>query len=291
MRPFPVVVAEKLRYFPLPGSQGPGNTIEAFSLEGLDEPFDVAVVSRFPDPAVAVKDATVFDDLGEPLGKLRTVIGLDCLEPERSGFLGLLDEGSAQPAVGLDHRPGVSPAGTDVNQGVGRESVPGLTIEHGVYFNENTRALGQRPGRILVPLLPPREPRTIVSSEHPFDAGEADNDTFFEQPVVQDLGALISLLPYLENPVNHCLGQGSRMVKRTARACGDDQAAILAVFWLPSRPLNNRALGEAKVSSHSAGAPAMIVHQAVRLVADLFDPRVGDVSHILHGSRWVITRY
>ena len=101
MRPLVIVVPDKLRYFFLPRLHVSRNSGETVVLKRLDKSFDVSVVGRRPDSAVAMNEALMFDGFRKPLGKLLTVIRLDSLKFKGSDDLSSFDKLSAQQTVGL----------------------------------------------------------------------------------------------------------------------------------------------------------------------------------------------
>ena len=99
-------------------------------MQCLDKSFDVAVVGWRSDPAVAMDEALMLDGFGEPFGEFRTVVRLHGLELKRSGFLSSGDKPGAKQTVGLADRPGKGPTGIKINQGVGRQSITRLAVQH-----------------------------------------------------------------------------------------------------------------------------------------------------------------
>ena len=170
MRPFVIVVPDELRYFFLPGLHCSRNSEKTIVLQCLDKPFDVAVVGRCSDSAVAMDKASMLDGCGEPLGELRTVVGLDSSEFKRRSFLSFSDKPGAKNTVGLGDRPGAGPARIKINQGIGGQPIVRLAVQHRIDLNKSTGRGGQGPHRILVPLFPFGKSGAIVSLENSFDA-------------------------------------------------------------------------------------------------------------------------
>ncbi|OGZ74006.1 MAG: hypothetical protein A2998_01485 [Candidatus Staskawiczbacteria bacterium RIFCSPLOWO2_01_FULL_37_25b] len=134
----------------------------------------MAVVGRSSDSAVAMDKASMLDGCGEPLGELRTVVGLDSSEFKRRGFLSFSDKPGAKNTVGLSDRPGKGPTRIKINQGVGRQSVLGLAVQHRIDFDQSAGRGSKGPHRILVPLFPFGKSGAIVSLENSFDTAQAD---------------------------------------------------------------------------------------------------------------------
>lgn len=74
MRPLGVVVAKIFWNLSVPRSQGTRDSLQALLLERTDESLDVSIVRRSPHSAVAMHDTPVFNDLGEPLGELWSMV-------------------------------------------------------------------------------------------------------------------------------------------------------------------------------------------------------------------------
>ena len=99
-------------------------------MQGLNKSFDVSIVGRRPDSAVAMNKALMLDGFGKPFGELRTVVGLDDLEFKGSDFLSSFDKLSAQQTVGLFGWPSVGPSRINVQQGIGGQAIVRLAVQH-----------------------------------------------------------------------------------------------------------------------------------------------------------------
>ena len=169
------------------------------------------------------------------------------------------DKDSAGVGPNPGNSGGISPAGVDVEQGLDIETGRAINPVDGIDLDQVPGVRGQRPGRVLVPLLPFAVFGQAVALEGPLQAAEGDGQALLLEP--GDGGC--SRLP--GRSAAAVAGIARTISPSSAAGCwrgrgrderDRDQAVLAEVGLDPLVPFNDGALGKTEVSGNLAAAAA-----------------------------------